>query len=120
MKFSLTAYLAIALALSVIGNCVQLYRAGGAKPRCEAAQAKSVVKADRGVRADENARDKKLDAVSRDSKADTAQAVGKVESKTHERAAAIDAVPVSGNCRAPVGLPPLDAAVDQANRAAGL
>lgn len=64
-------------------------------------------------------RDTTLEAVSAKTKADTHVAVGKVERDTHERAEAIDRVPVHGGCAAPVGLPRLDAAVDQANAAAG-
>lgn len=119
MKLSLTAYLALALVLSLIGNAAQLYLAGGQKPKCELEQATETIQADKQVRKEENVRDKKLDAVDRNTKADTNKAVTKVEEQTHERAAAIDRVPVVGSCRAPVGLPDLGPAVDQANAAAG-
>lgn len=115
----LTAYLGIALALSLLANLILGWQLAGAKPKCEASKAVATVHADQGVRADEGKRDVKLDKASADTKADTHAAVGKVEKQTNERAQAIDRVPVHGGCAAPVGLPSLDAAVDQANRAAG-
>lgn len=115
----LTAYLGIALALSLLANVVLGWNLAGAKPKCEASKAVATVRADQGVRADEGKRDAKLDKVSAETKADTHAAVGKVEKETHERAEAIERVVVHGGCAAPVGLPRLDAAVDKANAAAG-
>lgn len=119
MKLSLAAYLAIALAIALVGDVVLLMKLGAAKPQCKADMAIATVHADQGVRKDEDKRDVKLDAVSIDTKADAHAAVATVEKQTNERAQTIDRVPVTGDCRAPVGLPRLDAAVDQANAAAG-
>ena len=117
----LTAYLALALLLSLAGNAVQLYLAGGQKPKCELKQATSVVKADQQVRKDEAVRDKALDDITWETKVETNAAVSRTEKQTHERAAQIDAVPLPAGdgCRAPLGLPDLGPAVDQANAAAG-
>lgn len=119
MKLSLTTYLALALGLSVTGNCVQLYLAGGQKPKCELKQASGVIKADSQQAKDTAKRDDKGDKIDRETKADTNAKVGKAEGQKNDRAAAIDRVHVDGSCRAPVGLPDLATAVDQANAAAG-
>ena len=119
MKLTLPIYLAIALALSLVANGVLGWKLAGAKPKCEASKAIATVKADQVVRSDETKRDTKLDRVTVETKADTRKATGKVQEQAHARAEAIDRIPVSGACRAPAGLPALDAAVDQANRAAG-
>jgi hypothetical protein len=119
MRLTLPIYLAIALALSLLANGVLGWKLAGAKPRCEASKAVATVKADQAVRAEETKRDTKLDKVTVETKADTGKAVAKVKEQTHARAEAIDRVAVSGACRAPAGLPALDAAVDQANAAAG-
>lgn len=115
----LTLGLCIALALSLLANGVLGWKLAGAKPKCEASKAVATVEADRAVRADETKRDTKLDRITTETKADTRKAVAVVEKQTDERAQAIDRVPAAGDCRAPVGLPSLDAAVDQANAAAG-
>lgn len=111
---------------SLIGNVVLLavalflgWRLAGAAPRCDLKQATETGKANVQVRKDEGARDTKLDKVAQATKADTRKEVGKVEDQTRARAEKIDRVPVTGGCRRPDGLPPLDAAVDQANAAAG-
>lgn len=123
MKLSLAAYLAIALALSLAlslaGNAVQLYLAGGQKPKCELKQAEGTIAADKRQAKDTAARDKAGDKIDRESQAATNNAVSKTEGQKNDRAQAIDRVPVTGGCRAPVGLPDLAAAVDQANAAAG-
>ncbi len=119
MKLTLPIYLAIALALSLLANGVLGWRLAGAKPRCEASKAVATVKADQAVRAEETKRDTKLDKVTVETKAHTGKAVAKVKEQTRERAEAIDRVPAGTGCAAPVGLPSLDAAVDQARAAAG-
>jgi hypothetical protein len=119
MKLSVTTYLAIALGLSLTGNCVQLYLAGGQKPKSELKQANGVIQADKQQAKDTANRDKAGDKIDRESKADTNAKVGKAEGQKNDRAQAIDRVPVNGSCRAPVGLPDLAGAVDQANAAAG-
>lgn len=119
MKLSLTFYLAAALVVSLVVNAVQLYLAGGQKPKCELGKAEAVIDANDQQRAEESKRDEKLDKVTWETQIQTRTAVVQVEKETNERAAAIDRVPVSGDCRAPVGLPDLDAAVDKANAAAG-
>ena len=119
-KLSLTAYLAIALILSLGFNAFQLYRAGGAKPRAEAATAKATVKADQVVVAEQTARDTALDKVTIETKVDTLKGVAKVQEQARERAEAINRVPAdAAGCDAPVGLPDLRPAVDQARAAAG-
>ena len=121
MKLSLTAWLAIALALSLVGNAAQLYLAGGQKPKCELKQANDTIKASDQLRTEEAARDQALDDITWETRVDTTAAVTTTEKKTHERAAQIDAVPLPAGpgCDAPLGLPDLGPAVDQANAAAG-
>lgn len=114
------------LQISLIANAVMLvvalflgWRLAGAAPRCDLKRASETGKANVEVRKEEGQRDRKLDTVTTNTKADTRKAVGKVQEQTRARAEAIDRVPVDGGCRRPDGLPPLDAAVDQANAAAG-
>lgn len=112
--------------ISVIGNVVLLalavflgWQLAGAGAHCVAEQATETGKANVVVRKAEAKRDTALDKVTTETKADTRKAVRKTQEQTRARAEAIDRVPVDGGCRRPVGLPPLDAAVDQANAAAG-
>ena len=114
------------LQLSLAANVVLAIAAGigwwqfaQAKPECVAKQAKGVIAANDKQRDAEGKRDKKLDGITTTSKADTGKALAKAEDKTNARDASIAAVSVSGACRMPDGLPSLDAAVDEANAAAG-
>lgn len=118
-KPGLTAY-------SLLGNVVLLglviflgWQLAGAKPKCEAKQATNTVAANNSQRKDDDKRDQKLDGVTATTKADTGKALAKAEEHTNARASAIDAARTSGGCRAPVGLPSLRGAVDEANAAAG-
>jgi uncharacterized protein HemX len=95
------------------------WQLAGAKPKCEAKQEKAVVKADQQQAKDTAKRDHTLDGITQNTKADTGKALAKAEDHTHARAAAINAVRTDGGCRMPAGLPSLDAAVDEANAAAG-
>lgn len=119
MKLQLSAYLLIALGISLLANLLLGWQLAGAKPKCEASKAVATVKADQTVRRDETKRDTKLDAVTVETQADTRKAVGKVLEDTRERSQAIERVVVRGDCVRPPGLPALDAAVDKANAAAG-
>jgi len=119
MKLTLVAYLVIVLALSVLLNAFLGWQWAQAGAECKADKATAVGKANVQVRADETKRDTKLDRVTVETKAGTGKAVAKVKEQTRERAEAIDRVPAGTGCAAPVGLPSLDAAVDQARAAAG-
>lgn len=111
---------------SLLGNVVLLglviflgWQLAGAKPKCEAKQAKAVVKADVQQAKAIEKRDQALDGVTEKAKAGTGKALAKAEDHTNARAVAIDAVHADGGCRAPSGLPDLGPAVDEANAAAG-
>src|SRR5690606_35197052 len=86
VKLPLAAWLAIALALSLAGNAVQLYLAGGQKPKCEASKANAVVAANDQLHKDEAKRDRALDSATRATQEQTRTAVVQVEKETHERA----------------------------------
>lgn len=115
-----------ALGYSLLGNvvlaivaavCAWQWAESGAE--CEGEKSGATLDANVQVRQAEAKRDEKLDAVAVEVKADTRDAVRTAKEDTHERAEAIDRVPAGPGCAAPVGLPALDAAVDQANAAAG-
>lgn len=114
------------LQLSLAANVVLAIAAGigwwqfaQAKPECEVKQERATNKANVQLRKDEGKRDTALDKIDATTKAATGKAIAKAEENTHARDAAIAAVSVSGVCRMPDGLPSLDAAVDEANAAAG-
>lgn len=119
MKLSLTGYLLVAVILLVGGNIFTGYMWATASSRCTASKAVASGKANEDQAKGEAKRDKALDALATDTKADTRKEVAKTQDKTHERAAAIDGVPTSGACRRPDGLPSLDVAVGEANAAVG-
>lgn len=119
MKLGPMLYLALALALSIAVNVALGWRLAGAKPRCAAGKATATVAANGTVRREEGRRDQKLDTVTLETRTDTRKAIATAQEKTNARAQAIDGVVVRGDCRRPAGLPPLDAAVDQANAATG-
>lgn len=119
MKLSLTGYLLIAVTALVAGNIFTGYMWATASSRCTASKAVATGNANETQAKSESKRDKALDAVAVDTKADTRKEVAKTQDKTNERAAAIDRVPTTGACRRPDGLPSLDAAVGEANAAAG-
>ncbi|NUT14361.1 MAG: hypothetical protein HOQ33_07640 [Cupriavidus sp.] len=112
--------------ISILGNVLLLaialflgWQLASAGARCDSEQATETGKANAEVRRDETKRDQRLDQVTTNTKANARKAVAKTQEQTRARAEAIDRIPVAGDCRRPVGLPPLDAAVDQANAAAG-
>lgn len=119
MKLSLLQWSLIANVLLLAAALVLGWRLAGAAPRCAVKQAAETGKANVQLRRDEAKRDEKLDQVTTTTKAETRKTVAKAEEQTRARAEAIDRIPVTGGCRRPVGLQPLDAAVDQANAAAG-
>lgn len=119
MKVSVLQASLVANAVLLVAALVLGWRLAGAAPRCEAKQAADTGNANVQVRKDEGTRDKKLDGVTAATKTETLGAVRQTQEQTYGRAAAIDRVPVTGDCRSPVGLPDLGAAVDQANAAAG-
>jgi hypothetical protein len=119
MKFSLLQW-------SLLANVVLLavaiglgWHLAGAKPKCEAKQVTAVVGANNQQAKDTAKRDQTLDGITEKAKAGTGKALAKAEDHTNARASAIDAVHAYGGCRAPVGLPDLRPAVDEANAAAG-
>ena len=114
--------LAYSLGVNVVLLAVAIglgWQLAGAKPKCEAKQEKAIVKADQKQAKDTANRDHALDGITQNTKAETGKALAKAEDHTHARADAIDAVRTDGGCRMPAGLPSLDAAVDEANTAAG-
>ena len=119
MRLSLTGYLLIAVILLAGGNIFTGYMWATASSRCTASKAVDTGNANEKQAKGERKRDTALDAVATETKADTRKEVAKTQDKTNERAAAIDRVPTSGACRRPDGLPSLDAAVREANAAAG-
>lgn len=119
MKLGLVGYLIIAVVLLSASTILCGYKWATAHSRCVADMAVETGKANERVRKAEEARDKALDKVTVDTKADTKQEVEKAQEKTEERATAIERVVVTGSCMAPKGLPSLDTAVEEANKAAG-
>lgn len=113
------AILAIALLLSLIVNAVLFWQLAQAKPECKAATAGATLKANETLRGTEATRDTALDAVTATTKADTQQKTNATQDKTDARERIIQTVVVHGDCVAPVGLPSLNAAVSEANAAAG-
>jgi hypothetical protein len=111
--------LALLLLLSMVVNGFLFWQWAQAKPECKAATSGATLKANEGLRASEATRDTKLDKVTADVRADTQQKTNATQDKTHAREAIIQTVVVRGDCVAPVGLPPLDAAVGEANAATG-
>lgn len=115
-----------ALGYSLLGNgvlaivaivCAWQWVESGAE--CKADQAEAVVDANVKVRKAEVKRDKNLDQVTAETKADTRKAVNENQEDTRERKQAIERAVVRGDCVRPDGLPSLDAAVDQARASAG-
>lgn len=119
MKLGLTGYLILAVALLGLSTALCGYKWATASARCRADMAEEVGKANEKVRKAEEDRDKALDKVTVETKADTKQEVTKAQEKTEERATVIERVVVTGSCKAPQGLPSLDNAVEEANKAAG-
>lgn len=119
MKLSIFQISLIANAVLLVVALVLGWRLAGAAPRCDAKQATETGRANVELRREETARDEKLDKVTTNTKAEARESVAKTQEQTRARAEAIDRIPVAGGCRRPVGLPSLDAAVDQANAAAG-
>lgn len=114
LGYSLLANGVLAIAA---GFCAWQWAEAGAE--CDASKANATLDANVDTRKAEGERDEKLDEAKADVQDDTREAVKAAKEDTHERAEAIDRVPAGPGCAAPVGLPALDAAVDQANAAAG-
>lgn len=113
-------YLAGGLALSLAANAFLGWQWAGAKAECradmvEAAKIAIERERDRAGKADEEAV-----GISTIVGAATSAAVREVIGDTHERDKAIRAVPATGACRMPDGLPSLQSAIDEANAAAGI
>lgn len=105
--------LAVMLALWWFGH--SRYEAGQAD--CRAAYAHAQQRAnDIQVKA-ERKRDARASAIAAESNTKAAKATARTQEATRARAQQIDAVPTTGACRAPAGLPDLAPAVDAANAA---
>lgn len=115
----LTGYLLIAIALSVLLNAFLGWQWAQAGAECEASKAKAVVDANTQIRKDEARRDTRLDEITVTTQHDTRENVREVQADATDRAEIIRRVVVRGDCRRPDGLPSLDAAVREANTAAG-
>lgn len=119
MKLQALGYSLLANAVLAIaaGFCAWQWAESGAE--CDASKSNATLDANVDTREAEGVRDGKLDKAKTETQDDTREAVARAKDETHERAEAIDRVPAGAGCAAPVGLPALDAAVDQANAAAG-
>lgn len=119
MKLQALGYSLLANGVLAIAAAFFAWQWAGSGPECEAEKSSATLDANVQVRKAEIVRDEKLDEATVETKADTREAVQAAKEDTHERAERIDRVPAGPGCAAPVGLPALDAAVDQANAAAG-
>lgn len=117
---NLTIGLAVALALSLIGNAFLGWQWAGAKAQCRADMEKAArIAIDRERDKAEKNESQAVD-ISTTIAAATSEAVRNAIGDTHDRRQTIRNVVVSGACRMPDGLPSLQPAVDEANAAAGL
>lgn len=114
-----TAILAVLLALSVIGNAIQLFAAGGAKPKCDAKLATGQVADARETANDQARRDTVLDKAGTAATTKGRQAAAEARQDASDRRTVIRTVVVQGKCEAPKGLPDLRAATRAANASAG-
>jgi hypothetical protein len=120
VSLQLTIGLAIALLLSLIGNAVLGWQWAGAKADCRADMERSARLALTAERTRAGQADETSVGIATIEAAKTAAATRTAQGATHDRDRATRAVPVSGACRMPDGLPGLGPAVDAANAAAGL
>jgi len=123
MKIQLTTGLAIGLALSLVGNAVLGIGWARSSAAAEANCRADMVEAARIaiVRERKRAADAESEsvAISTVTHAEGLAETRGAQGRTHARSQAINAVPVTGQCRMPVGLPSQQPAVDEANAAAG-
>lgn len=113
-------YIAGALALSLAANAFLGWQWAGAKAECRADMQKAARIAIENERKRADKADEEAVGISTIVGAATTAAVREVIGDTHEREQVIRAVPATGGCRMPAGLPSLQPAIDEANAAAGI
>lgn len=118
MKLEITTLLAIGLAASLVGNAVLGWQWAESGAECDTRVETAQRKAVEAERERANKADDESVAISSVVAAVTSEAVKAAIGDTHVREQAIRNVPVTGECRMPVGLPSLSDAIGEANAAA--
>lgn len=119
MRLSLTGYVLIALAASLLANAYLGWQWAGAKAECRADMERAAFIAITDERARAAKAATQAGEIARDTKADTREGVTEGQGNSNAREQNIRAAVVHGDCRMPVGLPRLTQAVSEANAAGG-
>lgn len=119
MKMTLTFYLVLALALSLLSAGGLAWRVAGEGPRCREKMVTAALVAIKNERDRAARADKEAGRIVQKTRADTGNNVRTAQEGSNEREQALRTVVVRGDCRMPAGLPSIQGAIDAANAAAG-